>query len=353
MNALERSKVLLIDDERSVLLSVSKILERHGFQVERAASGEEGLALTDRFKPDVVVTDLAMPGMSGFDVIAQLRARDDLKLLPVIVITGHLARESMRRGMDLGADDFITKPFTDEELIHSLRARLEKKALLDELDAFAHTVAHDLRSPLGTLTGRIQLAQMMMKTGDSEKVAHNLDALQQGAQRLINIVDEMLLLAGLRRDQAAPMPVDCAEVMNEALLRIESVLRESQASVRLPHHWPTVVGFSPWLVHVWTNLLSNAAKYGGSPPRIEVTAALTADRTHARFAVRDHGPGLDAAAQATVFSPFTEVALRRARGHGIGLSIVRRIIAKHHGRIGVESAPGQGATFWFELPCSA
>ncbi|WP_221029344.1 sensor histidine kinase [Actomonas aquatica] len=352
MNVIERPQILLIDDETTVLRSTAAILERHGYVVITATSGEDGFARLETLKPDLIITDLAMPGMSGFDVIERLRAHDELKLVPVIVVTARAERENMRHGMDLGADDFITKPFTNEELLHSIHARLERKALLDELDAFAHTVAHDLRSPLGMITGRIELAQMMMQKQDYEKVAHNLTSLQDSAKRLVNIVDEMLLLAGLRRESITTEAIDSAELVNEALLRVEHVLRPANATVSLPDRWPAVVGFAPWLVHVWTNLLSNAAKYGGPDPRIEIKAAALPNGTHARFAVHDHGPGMDAAAQATAFSAFTDVAMRHAKGHGLGLSIVRRIIAKHHGQVGVESAPGKGAEFWFELPCS-
>ncbi len=351
MPAAEHATILLIDDEQSVRRSVSTMLEREGFTVLTAANGEEGLEIAQETHPDVVVTDLAMPGMSGFDVIEQLRANSELHLTQVIVITARLEREMMRRGMDLGADDFITKPFTEEELLHSLAARLEKKALYDELDAFAHTVAHDLRSPLGTLTGRVELAKMMLPKGDLDKVAHNLDGAHEVAHRLVNIVEEMLLLAGLRRDRLQPAPVDSAEVVNEALLRVEGAIRKAQARVTLPQTWPPAVGFAPWLVHVWTNLLSNAAKYGGSPPQIEIKAATRGRFT--RFAVRDHGPGLSDTTRSAVFTPFAQITMRDAKGHGLGLSIVQRIIAKHRGRVGVETPPDGGAEFWFEIPTTA
>ena len=131
-----------------------------------AANGQDGLALARRHRPDVILTDVSMPGLDGFDLIRALHADEQTRPIPIIVISASVEPERMRLAMDLGAEDFIVKPFTEAQIVRSIRARLEKKALLDELDAFAHTVAHDLKNPIAVLGMRAQLLRSMWDSAD-------------------------------------------------------------------------------------------------------------------------------------------------------------------------------------------
>lgn len=120
--------------------------------------------------------------------------------------------------------------------------------------------------------------------------------------------------------------------------------------IDLPAAWPTAFGHAPWIIEVWVNYLSNAAKYGGPRPSVALGGETSPDGRRARFWVQDHGPGLDEPARRNMFVPFTRISTIRASGHGLGLSIVRRIVEKLGGSVGVVSTPGAGARFWFELP---
>jgi signal transduction histidine kinase len=256
----------------------------------------------------------------------------------------------MRQGMELGAADFITKPFTESEVLHSIATRLEKKELLDELDAFAHTVAHDLKNPLATVTGRLDLLGMVLGKADEATLRHHLGEAMKSATRLTGIIDELLVLAGVRRQTVVPRPLDMAAIVTEALDRLESLLKQQKARIEQPAAWPEAVGHAPWIVQVWVNYISNAAKYGGPQPLIRLGVETSADGRTLRAWVEDSGPGLDEAARALMFVPFTRISTVRASGHGLGLSIVRRIVEKLGGKVGVESRPGTGSRFWFELP---
>jgi signal transduction histidine kinase len=129
------------------------------------------------------------------------------------------------------------------------------------------------------------------------------------------------------------------------------MIRDWQAVVKLPPEWPPVSGYAPWVEEVWVNYLSNALKYGGRPPRIELGAQPQPDGM-VRFWIHDNGSGLTPADQARLFAPFTRLNRARGIGHGLGLSIVRRIVEKLGGQVGVESQPGQGSTFFFTLPAA-
>lgn len=344
------ARILVIEDDEAIRATLIDILELNGYGVIHAVNGAEGLAQARRWLPDAIMTDIAMPGLSGFELIGALRADDQTRRIPVIVISASIDPEKVRQGMNLGADDFINKPFTEDEVLRSLRARLEKKALLDELDAFAHTVAHDLKNPIAVVSMRAQLLRDMWQSVDDATLLEQVVELEKGATRLNNIVDELLLLAGIGRQAVVPKPIEMAGVIQEAIGRVENLVQQSKARIARPAEWPVAVGHGPWVAEIWTNYLSNAIKYGGTPPEIRLGADVDPERKCVRFWVHDNGPGLTAEQQARLFQLFSRVTETRVKGHGLGLSIVRRIADKLEGRAGVESQPGTGSRFWFELP---
>jgi len=352
MNPSSNQHVLVLEDDAAIRATLVDILELNGYTVTPAANGADGVALARRDRPDLILTDIAMPGLNGFEVIRALRANGRTRSIPVIIVSASLEPNKMRQAMDLGADDFIVKPFNEDQILRSIRARLEKKSLLDELDAFAHTVAHDLKNPIGVVSMRAQLLRRFWDTQDDAQLFQHVIELEKNTDRLNNIVDELLLLAGVRRQAVTPRRVEMAAVVTESLGRVEHLIAQSHAQVEPPAVWPVVLGHGPWIAEIWTNYLSNALKYGGRPPVIQLGADPVPERARVRFWVQDNGPGLTPEQQAALFQPFTRVTQTRVKGHGLGLSIVRRIAEKLQGSVGVESQPGTGSRFWFELPAT-
>lgn len=166
-----------------------------------------------------------------------------------------------------------------------------------------------------------------------------------------NIIEELLLLAEVRNTQVARWPLNMASIVTEAVNRLADMVKQSQAEIVLPSAWPVALGYAPWIEEVWANYISNACKYGGLTPRIEL-GATAQDDGMVRFWARDNGAGLTPEERARLFTPFTRLEQVRAKGQGLGLSVVRRIIEKMDGQVGVESAgvPGHGSTFSFTLP---
>ena len=352
MTPVHQVTILVIEDDEPVRLTLVDTLELNGFRVVAATNGTEGLALAKRDLPSLIITDVNMPGMTGFELLETFRRDEALRAIPVIVISAKVDRAATRRGMELGAADFITKPFTEEEVLHSVAARLEKKELLDELDAFAHTVAHDLKNPLATLVGRIDLLGMLMDSADKAALRHHLDEAMKSSTRLSGIIDELLILSSVRRQTVASEQLDMAAIAAEAIDCLDSLIKRQNARLEVPTTWPASVGHPPWIMQVWVNYISNALKYGGEAPVIKLGSEPSADGKFVRFWVQDSGPGLDDDAKARLFVPFTRIRTIRASGYGLGLSIVRRIVEKLGGKVGVISTPGSGAKFWFELPSS-
>jgi signal transduction histidine kinase len=167
------------------------------------------------------------------------------------------------------------------------------------------------------------------------------------------IIDSLLVLAGVRRESVVSCRLDTAAIVAEATDRLGALLKEKDARIQLPGYWPVADGYAPWVAEVWVNYIGNAAKYGGPSPVIALGGEPRTDRGFTRFWVEDKGPGLAPAEQEKLFIPFTHISTARTGGHGLGLSIVRRIVEKLGGQVGVVSAPGAGARFWFELPSGA
>lgn len=347
---LTKTTILVIEDDAAVRQTLVDLLELNGFRALVATNGLSGLELARQEVPSLIVTDISMPEMTGFELLEELRRNEGLRSIPVIVISAQRERAATRRGMELGAADFISKPFTETELMHSINTRLEKKALVDELDAFAHTVAHDLKNPLCVLAGRLSILQEMIGSSDPATLRQQASAASVAATRLNRILDELLILAGVRHQTVVPTGIDTASIVAEAIDRLKDTVEEHNACIVQLERWPAALGYAPWVTQVWVNYISNAVKYGGRHPTITLGGEPCPDGHYARFFVQDAGPGLDEASQRKLFQPFTRLANVRAGGHGLGLSIVRRIIEKLGGRVGVESAPGKGARFWFELP---
>ena len=225
-----------------------------------------------------------------------------------------------------------------------------------ELDAFAHTVAHDLKNPVFTISGSIELLETMYDEMSPDERDAGVAGIDRAAKKMDAIIQELLLLAQVRRSEVKSTPLDMRSIVAEAIARLAPIVQQQQGEIVLchPETWPVALGYAPWVEEVWVNYISNALKYGGTSPRIEI-GAEAAPNHMVRFWVRDHGAGLTQEQIAKLFVEFTRLDQRqtRGRGHGIGLSIVKRIVDKLGGHVVVESQVGEGSVFGFTLPAAA
>lgn len=220
----------------------------------------------------------------------------------------------------------------------------------EELNAFNHTVAHDLKNPLSILLGFAEVLFQDYKGGKDEVLEQGIRVILENGRRLENIINELLLLAEVRElDEIKVESLDTASIVVETRRRLSNLIDEYRAEIAVPAAWPVAVGHRPWVEEIWVNYLSNAIRYGGRPPKVEL-GAMVLSNGMVRFWVRDNGPGISAEDQKRLFVPFTKLKQVNTKGHGLGLSIVQRITAKLGGQVGVESKIGTGSLFWFTLP---
>lgn len=220
-----------------------------------------------------------------------------------------------------------------------------------ELDAFAHTVAHDLKNPLTSLLGYTEILQTSQDFISPEEALGYLNDIARVGEKMTLIINGLLLLAGTRAHSAVAMQrLNMGAIVHELQIRFAQTIASSHATIVTPATWPVARGYAPWVEEVWANYLSNAIKYSGSPPEITLGADPAREDGFVRFWMHDNGQGLSNSEQAKLFTPFTHLHTHRQEGHGLGLAIVQQTVCKLGGSVGVESAPGQGCTFYFTLP---
>lgn len=373
---MPRYDIVVADDNPANLQLLTQILTGAGYQAREAQNGAQALAAIQSVLPDLVILDVVMPEMTGYEVCQRLKENERTQDIPVLFISAMGDMQDRVKGFEMGGVDYITRPFYTQEVLARVRTHLTvstlSKHLQDsnaelsrmnirlsarnaELDAFAHTVAHDLKNPMSMVMGYVGLLERdyerLAKDPENAPVLKSLRAIGQASERMNNIIDELLLLSTVRRQSDIPVhPLEMGAIVSQAQQRLVNLVAHKEAQLILPEIWHGSVGYAAWVEEIWVNYLSNAIKYGGTPPIVTLGSRYHEGDTHAYFWVHDNGAGIAEEKQAVLFTEFTRVGEVKIEGYGLGLSIVKRIIERLSGAVGVESKLGQGSTFWFSLP---
>ncbi len=351
-------KILVIDDEDSFRQMVTRALRKEGFEVLAAADGEAGVRLAAEAQPDLILCDLNMPLMDGYEVLATLRRDPRLADIPLIFLTGQSEPNQVREGMNLGADDYLTKPVDLADLFRAVEVRLgrrqaqrqrQEKQMERAMQLFGGVV-HDLRDPLFVVLGYTDLLRGGggKPVGEEESSKRILERMHQAVVRMQAIISETLFLARSRMQRLPfdPGPLDLRDFC-------EQMVADHEARPRL--QFQCAAGSFPMaadalrLGQALDNLLSNALKYSDGP----VALSLSAGPERYLIEVRDQGIGIPAEEQSEIFEPFFRASNTGNRpGHGLGLSAVKSCIEQHGGGVRFASVCGQGTTFFVELPRS-
>lgn len=265
---------------------------------------------------------------------------------------GQYSRDDMRIGLMLALH--LASAIRNARIVADLKATREELRLrLEELDAYGHTIAHDLKSPLTNVLLRAQLIKMSFPDHTlPDQAAHMLDSIEQSTKVMARMIDQLLLLARLRHDEVAFVPVDAHHMAESALQRFSHQIEAKPVQVTVMPDMPTAFGQPQWVEEIFANLISNAIKYMGAKnaaPAISIGGHPQG--RFVRYEVRDNGIGIRPEDRDKLFRMFSRAsAPAGVEGIGLGLSIAHRIIRKLHGEIGVDSEYGAGSCFWFTLP---
>ena len=364
-------KILIIEDNISLNEELIDWFTFEGFEAWSADNGLKGIEMAIQLLPDIILCDIMMPDMIGTEVIGNLRKNNSTRLIPFIFMTALSGRVNIRTGMELGADDYITKPFTRLELIKTVNTRLkkaenirehtdtkaqERTAQLDftnrELEAFSYSVSHDLHTPLRALNGYASmLIEDYSELLDSEG-KRMLNAIVDQSNKMGCLIDDLLSFSRINMNEIKISAID----MHSLAINVYDELSTGPGKEKIDFRISEIdntYGDTSMLKQIWVNLISNAIKYTSkiSNPAIEIGS--TSDETETVYYIKDNGAGFDMEYYDKLFGVFKRLhSTRQFEGNGVGLAIVHRIVQRHQGRVWAESEINKGATFYFALPAA-
>ncbi len=368
---LSGRKILVVDDDRVNIRILHGILQTAGYVIAEADTGEKALELYQQFQPDLVLLDVVMPGINGFETCRELIRRYDVKAAPVIFITAKQESDDIVEGLNAGGVDYVPKPFRQKEVLARIRNHLAIRALIarqrslvtqlslanEAKNKFLGMAAHDLRNPLASIRG---LAEFVLDGTFGPVNAEQTDAvdtIRQASQSMLDLVNELLDVATIEAGQLnlRLAPVRLAELIEKsvALNGMEAARKQTRILFDERDGDPVVALDAAKIRQVMDNLLSNAVKY--SPPGSCVHVALRLSPGHCAVSVRDQGPGIPENERDKLFKDFGRLSAKPTGGEmstGLGLAICRKIVEAHQGVIVAENLPGRGCEFRVTLPIS-
>jgi two-component system sensor histidine kinase/response regulator len=409
----EKVKVLIAEDSPTQAQRLTYILENEGYLVEAAENGRLALERARKSPPALIISDVMMPEMDGYDLSRAVKADPALKGIPLIIVTTLSDPEDVIRGVECGADSFILKPYDEQYLMNRVRYALfnrdirgpqdpgtgveivfngnrhfitaERLQLLNlllstyegaiqrtrdleksqaelqrvnvklenanrELQWFTSAVSHDLRAPLRHINGYIAMLAEDKESTLSDEGKRYMEVISRSARDMGRLIDELLEFSRVDQADMRHTPVDLGALVQEIIW--ESDLATDGRKIE----WkvsplPHVAGDPAMLRQVLSNLIGNAVKYTGNRDPAQIEIGSTADEHEIVAYVRDNGAGFNMKYVDKLFGLFQRLhSVDEFEGTGLGLAIVRRIVARHGGRTWAEAKVGEGATFYFTLP---
>ncbi|MCB0213231.1 MAG: hybrid sensor histidine kinase/response regulator, partial [Anaerolineae bacterium] len=342
----DRNKILLIDDTPANLDILFYYLADRGLEVSVATGGKEGIYEAERTNPEIILLDVMMPDIDGFETCRRLKENPRTKDIPIIFMTALSTTSDKVKAFELGAVDYVTKPLQYKEVLaristhltlkklqYDLQESIEKLETQNEaLDTFARTVAHNLKNPLTVIINSAEFIDEFTQL--PENMQPYLQNIIKTGRQMSNTTDALLLLAQVRRQDIRLEAVDMAKVFLQSQNKLQYLIDTYQATLVYPTTWPAALGYGPWIEEIWVNYLSNAIKYGGRPPEITIGTNI-ASNGHIQFWIQDNGVGLAPDEQAKLFTEFTRLKEDEIEGNGLGLAIVQRIVKRMGGYVGV------------------
>jgi signal transduction histidine kinase len=407
------TRVLLVEDSPTQAEELKLILESEGFEIETAPDGEAGLRKLEDARFDLVVSDILMPGMSGYELCRAVKSSPEMRDLPVILLTTLSNPMDVIQGLESGADNFVTKPYEPSYLVERVKGILEnrrmraenrlrmgidvlflgkkftitsdKQQILDllictfedtvrknrelessqaklaatlaqleiankELEAFSYSVSHDLRAPLRGIDGFSQALQEGYEGQLDARGQGYLGRIRNAAKRMSELIDDLLALSFVTRAELRRESVSFTHIARAVAADLRLASPEREVDLAIQEDI-ACLGDRRLLTIVLENLIGNAWKFTGKVEQARVEVGARDEPRGSVYWVRDNGAGFDAKYAAKLFVPFQRLhSADEFPGTGIGLAIVRRVIERHGGRVWAEGERGAGATFYFTLP---
>ncbi len=362
------TKILVIEDEGDVREIILDILHEENYSVQGAENGHVGIQLATEMVPDLIICDVMMPKIDGYEVLKDLRKNSTTSTIPFIFLTAKATRDDLRQGMNLGADDYLTKPFTRDELLTTISSRIKKQAIADQktkekLEELRGNITlslpHQLRTPLNGILGLSQLLIEDFQEMDVDEIQESLIDINTSAKRLYKLVSNFLLYADLEILDHHPERLQSLvqgtlshpnTVIQKTLKQLLDADPEREADITLRLHPDCDINVSEEVFKkVLEELLDNAFKFSEVGTPIEINSHVIHPNYHLK--IIDQGQGMTASKIASlgIYQKFDRSRYEQ-QGLGLGLIIVQRLVELQGGEIEIKSIPQQGTIIQLILP---
>lgn len=363
------SRILVIEDEPNLRKNILDFLEMEGFEVLEAADGQIGVDTARANLPDLIISDISMPNMDGYNALLELRKDTRSANIPVIFLSAMADRSFVRHGMELGADDYLTKPFSYPELLAAIQARLERRVVHENLASkelesvkkrLARVVSHEMRTPVASILMVQNLLSAQLDTLETHEIRDILDSLQTGSYRIYHLAEQLSLMTQLDTNTlsqkvvsefgfATPIWTVLVAAMN---LSRRFAYRNPNGGVQIDDRDKTSVVLcnTPSLTHAIAEIIANAMDF--SPSGRDVTVAQWSRDEWVYISITDCGAGMTEEQIQHALQDFEQIDREHneQQGLGLGLHLARRIAEAHYGQMEIVSRPGSGTQVTFSLP---
>ncbi|MBL9201397.1 MAG: hybrid sensor histidine kinase/response regulator [Opitutaceae bacterium] len=353
--------ILIVDDTPANLGVLVETLGGAGYQLMVAEDGEEALAQTARTQPDLVLLDVMMPGIDGFETCRRLRARPGTHDVPVIFMTALTETADKVRAFEAGGVDYLAKPIEHEEALVRVRTHLTLRRLRRELEGqlalkerFMRIASHDLRNPLCLVLVAGDLLRRQPAVAETEKLARYVGTITDSALQMRGIIDTFLGLRASTATEGSPATRVDLNLLAAAVARQHEPAasqKEITLAAELAEKLAPAICDAALIYQAFTNLTSNALKFTPRGGRVTIRTLATPGR--GRVELHDTGPGVPAAERTLLFREHARLSVRPTAGeesHGLGLSIVKHLVESQGGTVGADFPAAGGSVFWFEVP---
>ena len=358
---------MLVDDEESLLEITASILEGEGYIVKTADGVPPAIEILKQVTPDLIISDITMPGQTGFDFLAHVRSLPHLQHVPFVFLTAHSDIESIKSGKELGIDDYLTKPVDFYLLLSTIKGKLKRKEQLSEAFAFQtdqiknqlfRLISHEMRTPLTSILGATELLSDSKEPLSPNEMTSFLEMLQASSKRLNHMVDDFLMAMKIESGEMFK-EIDSKEVRINSFLFVSRVLSDCAEKIQnqqlnvqntVPDEQFVIVAFTGHIDNIFRRLIDNAIKFssiGGT-----ITLSLVKEINAITFVVKDEGCGIPKEKQGILFQKFQQVNREKneQQGSGLGLFIASRLAHANHAELTFESEEGKGSTFYLKVP---
>jgi two-component system, sensor histidine kinase and response regulator len=365
--------ILVIEDESLLRAEVAEWLKFEGYTAITAEDGAAGVEKALQYLPDLIVCDIKMPRLDGYDVLLEIRSNIKTADIPFIFLTARAAHEDMRAGMNLGADDYLTKPFTRVDLLQAIKSRLETTAarrlkIREEIEALRTELAreheqrlikgklvgmfsHDFRNPLATILSSISLLRDYADRMDEKRRLAHMNRVDASVRQLLHMLDDMLIITQMESGRLEFKPeLLGVEQFFQHIIEEFQIIHAETHTFRIESRFADPMMADPRLLRqIAANLISNAVKY--SPAGSEVSITLGFHQGQFAFSVEDRGIGIPEKDQAELFGVFHRGSnVGDVSGTGLGLAIVKQAVELHNGTLHIESEVGRGTKVTVLIP---